>query len=301
MNNKPVFVPKAKGLGIRDWLVDKIAVTPRTWKTILKLFKIVVVGGSKKTEVPFLGKIYKWLLMFSPVEKRYTYGTVMNLNVDVSEEGESVVLPIDLVKKLMGEATYIVSAHTCLCKDAMDCQTYPRDVCCLFLGKGSLNMIKHKVGYAVSREEALARVDEAARLGLICQALWVEIEQFVWGVDREDLDKWIEICFCCPCCCVGLNVAKNGSREIKQRFHSSGWQAQVQDNCNGCGNCIKTCVQAAITVVNGRAEVNHDYCMGCGICKANCRQNAIKIQSIRPMKESIQQYFLEEGRLDLHL
>lgn len=301
MNTKPIYKTRPKGLGIKNWFIDNIAATPRKWNVILRLFKMFVVGGSKYSEVLVIGSIYKFIMLFSPVDKRYTHGTVFNLNVDVSEEGESAVLPVDLIKKLLREATYIVSANSCLCKDSMGCETYPRDVCCLFLGKGSLNMIKNKSGYAVTLDEALARVDEGARLGLIGQALWVEVEQFVWGVMNEDMDKFLEVCFCCPCCCVGLNVMKNGPREIKERFRSSGWIAQVRDNCIGCGQCVKPCVQEAITMVDGRAVVNEDYCIGCGICKAHCKKDAIKIQQVRPMRDSVQEYFLEEGRLDLHL
>ncbi|UWG98758.1 4Fe-4S binding protein [Dehalobacter sp. DCM] len=298
MAQKPVFVPKPKGLGLRNWIVDKIAATPRKWNVILKLFKLIVIG-SKLTEKPIIGPLYKRIMMFSPVDKTYTFGTVLNLNVDVSDATESVTVPADLMKKLIREATTIVSANSCLCKDAMGCETYPHDVCCLFLGKGSLSMVKHDVGHVVSVEEALARVDKAAELGLIGQALWVELEQYVWGVNCEDLDKFIEVCFCCPCCCVGLNVAKNASREIKERFRSSGWQAQVQDHCIGCGFCVESCVQSAITIKNGKAVVNETYCMGCGICKTHCQQGAIKIEQVKPMRASVQEYFLEEGRLDI--
>jgi Pyruvate/2-oxoacid:ferredoxin oxidoreductase delta subunit len=302
VEEKPIYTVKKSWLGISDWIVDKVGVRPATWKPILKVFK-AIVAGSKYMETPFFGPIYNRLMMFTPKEKTYSHGTIYNLNVDVSDKGESVVVPMDLVKDMLRKASYIASSNACICRDANDCKDYPKNVCCLFLSTSGKTVVDHKVGYEISLEDALARVDQAAKLGLIGQALWVEVEQFIWGFSNKTMENFIEMCFCCPCCCVGFNLSKNASREVKSRFRPSGWTAVVTpDLCVGCGDCVKPCPQAAITMgINGKISINQEYCVGCGICKTHCSVDAIKINQTMPMKASVQQYFLDDGRLDLKI
>jgi Fe-S-cluster-containing hydrogenase component 2 len=52
---------------------------------------------------------------------------------------------------------------------------------------------------------------------------------------------------------------------------------------------------------NGKAVVNQEYCVGCGICKTHCSVEAIKIKQTMPMRSSVQEYFLEDGRLNLKI
>jgi Pyruvate/2-oxoacid:ferredoxin oxidoreductase delta subunit len=302
INEKPIYTPRKKGLGIFDWIVEKIGVRPLTWKPILKVFK-AIVAGSKYMDSPIFGPIYKRLMMFTPDEKSYSAGTIYNLNVDVSEQGESVVVPMDLVKDLLRKAKYIASTNACICRDANSCKDYPKDVCCLFMSNSGRTIVNHGVGYEISLEDALARVDKAASLGLIGQALFVEVEQFIWGFSNATMENFIEMCFCCPCCCVGFNLSKNASRMVKRRFHSSGWQALVEaETCTGCGECIKPCPQAAISMNDKNvALINHEYCVGCGICKMHCPVDAINIRQTRPMLGSVQEYFLVNDCLNLKI
>ena len=117
------------------------------------------------------------------------------------------------------------------------------------------------------------------------------------------MGHFIEMCFCCPCCCVGLNLSKNASRTVKQRFRPSGWMAVVdQTVCASCGDCVAPCPQAAISLdANSKAVINEDFCVGCGICRSKCKPEAIKILQTRPMLGSVQEYFLVDGQLDLKI
>jgi 2-oxoacid:acceptor oxidoreductase gamma subunit (pyruvate/2-ketoisovalerate family)/2-oxoacid:acceptor oxidoreductase delta subunit (pyruvate/2-ketoisovalerate family) len=54
------------------------------------------------------------------------------------------------------------------------------------------------------------------------------------------------------------------------------------EHCVGCKRCWIYCPEAAITMKEGKAEVNYDYCKGCGICIEECRVGAIK-----PEREAI--------------
>jgi Pyruvate/2-oxoacid:ferredoxin oxidoreductase delta subunit len=301
-HKKPIYAPKKSWLGISDWIIDKIGVRPVTWKPVLKVFKLIV-AGSKYMESPVFGPIYKRLMMFTPGEKRYSHGTIYNLNVDVSEAGESVVIPMDLVKDMLKKASYIASSNACICRDANKCSNFPKEVCCLFLSNSGRTIVDHKVGYEISLQDALARVDKAAELGLVGQALFVEVEQFIWGFSNANMEHFIEMCFCCPCCCVAFNLSKNASRDVKSRFRPSGWTANVvEQDCIGCESCVKPCPQAAITMNDAsKAVINQDFCVGCGICKTHCEVDAIQVVQTRPMLGSVQEYFLEDAQLNLNI
>ena len=45
--------------------------------------------------------------------------------------------------------------------------------------------------------------------------------------------------------------------------------------------------------------VDQENCVGCGMCKARCPQGAVKIKQTMPMRESMHDYFREEGRLEI--
>ncbi|MBP1728600.1 MAG: 4Fe-4S ferredoxin iron-sulfur binding domain protein [Deltaproteobacteria bacterium] len=51
-----------------------------------------------------------------------------------------------------------------------------------------------------------------------------------------------------------------------------------QNKCNGCGLCVPSCAEGAITMINGKAVLAADnLCDGLGACLGECPQDAIKI------------------------
>ena len=52
-----------------------------------------------------------------------------------------------------------------------------------------------------------------------------------------------------------------------------------QSLCNGCGECITSCAEGAIELVDGKARVVSDsFCDGLGACLAVCRNGALTIE-----------------------
>ena len=51
----------------------------------------------------------------------------------------------------------------------------------------------------------------------------------------------------------------------------------IDDWCEGCGECAKTCGQNALTIQNGQAVCNHARCILCGYCCKVCPMWAIKV------------------------
>ncbi|MBF0230279.1 MAG: 4Fe-4S binding protein [Desulfamplus sp.] len=51
-----------------------------------------------------------------------------------------------------------------------------------------------------------------------------------------------------------------------------------EELCNGCGNCVISCAEGAIQIIDGKAKIVKDqYCDGLGACIGECPQGALKI------------------------
>ncbi|BCS56068.1 ATP-binding protein [Geobacter sp. SVR] len=52
-----------------------------------------------------------------------------------------------------------------------------------------------------------------------------------------------------------------------------------QEKCDGCGLCVPSCAEGAITIVNGKAVLAADnLCDGLGACLGECPQDAITVE-----------------------
>jgi Pyruvate/2-oxoacid:ferredoxin oxidoreductase delta subunit len=51
-----------------------------------------------------------------------------------------------------------------------------------------------------------------------------------------------------------------------------------QEKCDGCGQCVPSCAEGAIRIIDGKARLVSDvYCDGLGACLGHCPQDAIRI------------------------
>ena len=301
----PPYKNHPNGLGIYNFIKTHVlAMNNKRWPLALKLYKMFVKYSVWMKEGGSKAKFYKTGIMLAPDMEKQTSTLVMPLNVDITDQSEKVVVPMDLLKESLKNITYIAGMDTCLCREANDCDDYPKDIACLFFGEPAKTVVKNGLARQLTYEEACARVDKAAEYGLMAQAVWIEVEQLLWGVRNDEMDKFLEVCFCCPCCCIAMRLARNATSKERHRFHPSGWTA-VPDRtkCVGCGKCMTErngCPVEAITMgEDGKVVINQEICVGCGICKTRCDFDVIKIKQTMPMRKDLHDYFLTDYNLDL--
>ena len=303
----PPYKNRPNGLGIFNWLIEHVIyMSDKRWPIVLKMYHMFVRFSGWMKQGGWKAKFYKKAIKLYPDMEAHTGTVVMPLNVDLTDHAEKVVVPLDLIKESLKKVDYIVGMDGCLCRQANDCKDFSHDIGCLFMGDAARAVVKHGLGREFTYEEACARVDEAAKAGLMGQAVWIEVEQAIWGVRNDLMDHFLEICFCCPCCCIAMRLARNATENERHRFHPSGWTA-VPDRtkCVGCGQCIEGAngcpVEAISFGTDCKVQIDQEACVGCGICKARCSFDVIKIKQTMPMRADIQEYFLKDFNIDMKL
>ena len=301
----PPYRNRPNGLGIKNWLLEHVIyMSDKRWPLALKLYRMFVRLSVWMKEGGWKARLYKKGIMLYPDMEKPTGTVVMPLDVDLSGQGEKVVVPMELIKESLKTVSYIAGMDSCLCRDATGCQDYPHNVACLFLGEAARTVVKHRLGREFTYEEACARVDEAARHGLMGQAVWIEVEQLLWGLRNDQMDQLLEICFCCPCCCITMELARNATSAERHRFHPAGWTAVAdRTRCIGCKKCVTGphgCPVEAISFDGeGKVVIDQELCMGCGICRSRCDLDVLKIRQTMPMRKDLREYFLKDYNLDL--
>ena len=64
--------------------------------------------------------------------------------------------------------------------------------------------------------------------------------------------------------------------EIKEKLEKKKRKLIVADYCMGCGNCVKTCKNGGIEIIDGKAVPNEN-CIFCGYCAKSCPEFCIKV------------------------
>jgi len=64
--------------------------------------------------------------------------------------------------------------------------------------------------------------------------------------------------------------------EIKAKLKKKKRKLIVADYCMGCGNCVRTCKNGGIEIIDGKAVPNEN-CIFCGYCAKSCPEFCIKV------------------------
>jgi electron transport complex protein RnfB len=119
----------------------------------------------------------------------------------------------------------------------------------------------------LTREQALAVLDETEKLGLVHTT-----SNVVHGISY--------ICNCCGCCCGILRGITDWG--VANSVARANYYAVVEPKrCTGCRSCVDRCQVGAISLDDDIASVNHDLCIGCGLCVTGCPGKAVRLERKR--------------------
>lgn len=252
--------------------------------------RFMVAGWSRKSRV--MDKIIKKTLFehdgtyFIPSNSsvKNISSQTITMNYDVSKP-DMIVMPSDIIKSVLNKAEDIVIMNKCLCRNSTECNDYPRDLGCIFLGK-TTKKISRKHCREVTSAEAIEHIDKCDDAGLIHIMGRNRMDSVWMGVRPED--ELLTICNCCPCCCL-WRVYPNLSDTIQNDFYKlPGVSIELDiDECVGCGKCEEVCFAKCISIENSKAKIDEDVCIGCGQCSNNCPTNAIKLIYNKENVESV--------------
>jgi ferredoxin len=190
---------------------------------------------------------------------------------------ENMVLPSEIVHHFVEQANHLWIMNHCICRQGDDCQDYPQDLGCLFMGEAVLQ-INPKLGKLVDKEQAHQHIQRAQDEGLVHLIGRNKLDSIWMGVGPGT--KLLTVCNCCPCCCL-FKILPDLHPEISDSVRRMpGVEVWVDpDLCIGCGLCAReeVCFVEAITMVNNQSVIG-DGCRGCGRCVEICKKDAIKIK-----------------------
>ncbi|MFC1822223.1 4Fe-4S binding protein [Thermodesulfobacteriota bacterium] len=193
----------------------------------------------------------------------------INKNVDATSE----VFSYEEMKNII-QASDIITVIPCMCRQVENKCDHLIEGDFVF-GAWADYLIKYRGARQWSKEEALARMEECEKDGLV-------------HLGANTQSGYIQICNCCTCCCFALR----GLTELHNphSFVKSNFDPKIDhEKCNLCLTCQKICPMEAISKLPGyeadgsdtRMLIQESQCIGCGLCASHCPESAIQLNKAR--------------------
>ncbi|MBC7246882.1 MAG: 4Fe-4S binding protein [Actinobacteria bacterium] len=196
-------------------------------------------------------------------------------SVELGPDTTKRIIPFRYANKIVLREPTHLAVMDCPCKLEMDDPCRPV-ASCIAVGRPVVDFwLEHCGKYharRISKEEALAIIDEYRRNGHINQAFFKVATGGSMGV----------ICNCCPRCCVSMRATAlvgriKGAEGISQ-YAPSGYTVRHDTaKCDLCGTCVQRCHFGAVEIVGGERRYHPEKCYGCELCVEGCPQGALSL------------------------
>ncbi len=183
------------------------------------------------------------------------------------------VMPFKVARDVILKANDTIAVGTCPCRENVENPCIPpSQQVCMFVGDPFASFIaeQNPKYRKISQDEAVGVLEFAHQKGFVHSAYF----------KKEAGNRFVAICNCCSCCCLGIRMWNQLGGMIPI-IAGSGYVAEVNDDCNACAACAdKTCNFNAITIDENKQKAVIDLakCMGCGVCVDVCDRKAIQLR-----------------------
>ena len=89
---------------------------------------------------------------------------------------------------------------------------------------------------------------------------------------------------------LGMGCSAKGA---KYEMHAGMYPSLFPEKCTGCGECIKWCTGHALSLADGKIELDKNLCVGCGECILACIYDAIDIPWEGSSSNKVQECLVE--------
>jgi ferredoxin len=193
----------------------------------------------------------------------------------LSKDNLVSILDYEKASHIIKTASYI-GIGMCYCRHKMEhlgrvCNA-PMDICMTF-NNVALSLIRHRYARRVETSEGMELLYKAYEYNLV-------------QCGENVRNKVSFICNCCGCCCEFLVAAKKFG--MLHPVQTTSFIPKIEeDNCTGCGKCIKACPIEAIEWVSNddgtnsklkKVKINEEICLGCGVCVRACSNKSITLE-----------------------
>lgn len=193
--------------------------------------------------------------------------TARTISVEEEVTHKSAVVPLKEINELLMKTEYI-GCGICMCRRQGDIQgkpcKAPQDNC-LILGESAKFAIGRKFASRITAEDAIKRMEEADRAGLI-------------HTYSNEPDHFINLlCNCCQCHCRIISSIKNSP--FPGEIITARYVVEIdEDGCTACEACIERCQMEALKMEDGKLTCNAIRCLGCGLCTSVCPTESLTLK-----------------------
>lgn len=200
---------------------------------------------------------------------------LVTLKEDVNLSPPERVVPFKIARDIILENPASIVVGACPCRSAAEHPCLPpgqQDVC-MFIGDPWASFMDEQNAkyHRISQDEAVKILEDCHEKGFVHTAYF----------EHAAGNRFDALCNCCGCCCLGVRMwnLMGGALPL---LAPSGYLAEVNDECNGCGECAEPnrCKFAAISMNAERttAVIDAEHCMGCGVCETVCPLDALHLR-----------------------